>query len=65
MFLVVRGIRVLKKFNHNILPYAQEVYNGGKVKRKAKQVVTKLVITLVRVSLSRFTNKFLYFCTDF
>lgn len=49
MFLVVRGIRVLKKFNHNILAYAQEAYNGGKVKRKAKQVGTKLVITLVRV----------------
>jgi len=49
MFLVVRGSSVLEKFNHNSLPYAQEAYSGGKVKKKAKQVVTKLVITLIRV----------------
>jgi hypothetical protein len=49
MFLVVRGSSVLKKFNHNILPYAQEAYSGGKAKRNTKQVVTKLVITLIPV----------------
>lgn len=34
MSLIVCGSSVLKKFNHNILPYAQEAYSGVKLKEK-------------------------------